>query len=102
MPGGVLLPPAYGLSKAFLHKYTEVLARDNPHLKIIAATPGFSDTNLTKGMGAERTADEGAKSILHCMFSNLEENGWYYGPDGLRNPLHKLRNAGDPAFTGYK
>ena len=27
-------------------------------------------------------------------------NGWYYGSDGLRSPLHYMRNPGEPPWDG--
>ena len=29
-----------------------------------------------------------------------EESGWYYGSDGVRSPLHFMRNPGEPAYDG--
>ena len=40
----------YGLSKAALHKYTEISAKENPNLKINAVWPGYVDTPMSKGM----------------------------------------------------
>ena len=89
------------MSKAALSKYTEVCAKDNPNLKISCVSPGFIDTELVKGMGAKLTPEQGTVSTRHCLFENLDGNGWYYGSDGVRSPLHVVRNPGEPAFTGY-
>merc|ERR1712032_494574 len=93
---------AYSLTKAILHKYTEISARENPTLKVSVCTPGFSATNkIVKRMGARRTPEEGAESTLHCLFAELEGSGFYYGSDCVRSPLHFMRHPGEPAFTGY-
>ena len=54
------------------------------------------------GGGGNLTPEQGSKSTLHCLFGDLEGNGWYYGSDALRSPLHTTRDPGTPAFTGYK
>lgn len=92
---------AYGLSKAVMHKYTEISAKENPTLMISVVSPGFVDTALCKGFGAKLTPEEGTKSTIHCLFTDLEASGLYFGSDALRSPLHVTRNPGDPAFTGY-
>ena len=93
---------AYSMSKAALHKYVEVLARENSHLQICCVSPGMTATNMTAGMKLQMTTpDISAQPILHCMFNRFTANGWYYGPDGVRSPLDKNRNPGDPAFQGY-
>ena len=90
----------YGLSKAVLHKLTELQAKENSNLTISVCSPGYVQTNMTKG-GGNLTPDQGAQSTLHCLFSKLDGNGWYYGSDSLRSPLHTTRDPGTPAFTGY-
>jgi NAD(P)-dependent dehydrogenase (short-subunit alcohol dehydrogenase family) len=92
---------AYGMSKAVLHVYTQIQAKENPKLKINAISPGFIDTAMTAGYGAKLTPEEGTVSIRHCLFKDLEGNGWYYGSDAVRSPLHFMRNPGEPAFAGY-
>ena len=85
------------MSKAALHKYVEVLAKENPHLQVCCVSPEITATNL-HGMKAKYTAEESAKPILHCTFNRFTANGWYYGPDGVRSPLDVPRKQGDPAF----
>ena len=46
-------PAMYGLSKAALHKYTEICAKENQNLKISAVSPGFINTAMKKGLGAK-------------------------------------------------
>jgi len=70
-------------------------------LKINAISPGFVDTALTAGYGASLTPEQGTVAIRHCLFKELEGNGWYYGSDAVRSPLHFMRNPGEPAFAGY-
>uniref|UniRef100_A0A7S0MTZ0 Protochlorophyllide reductase n=1 Tax=Pyramimonas obovata TaxID=1411642 RepID=A0A7S0MTZ0_9CHLO len=91
----------YGLSKALLHKYTEIAAKAHPNLKINAVSPGFIQTAMTKGYGASLPPEKGTVSILHCLFKELKGNGWYYGSDAKRSPLHFMRNPGEPEFEGY-
>jgi hypothetical protein len=44
---------SYGLSKAALNMYTMVVARENPKLKVNACTPGFVETDLTRGFATK-------------------------------------------------
>jgi len=91
----------YGLSKACLHKYTEAFGRDHPKLVVSACSPGYILTAMTKGYGATKTPEEGCVSIIHCLFQELPGNGYYFGSDAKRSPLHYMRNPGEPEFTGY-
>jgi len=101
---------AYGLSKALVNAYTQLLAREHSALKINACTPGFIATDLTEsyvkssGKSAKelgmKTPDEGAKVVLHLLQSELTGNGRFYGSDCLRSPIHKYRAPGDPEYQG--
>ena len=64
-------------------------------------SPGFINTAMTKGYGATLQPEQGTVSIKHCLFNHLKGNGWYYGSDAIRSPLHFMRNPGEPAFEGY-
>lgn len=90
----------YGLSKALLSCYTMLLAKQHPELLVSCLSPGFIDTSMTKGMNASKPPEEGTVSIRHCLFEKLEGNGWFYGSDALRSPLHFLRNPGEPPYKG--
>jgi len=90
----------YGLSKALLTNYTSALAKLKPNLKISCCSPGYIDTAIVRGWGASKTPEEGTVSIKHCLFGELAGNGWYYGSDGIRSPLHFMRNPGEPAYDG--
>lgn len=90
----------YGVSKACVATYTMVLAKEHPNLKSSCISPGFIDTAIVKGFGATKPPEEGTVSIKHCLFEDLEGNGYYYGSDGVRSPYHVLRNPGEPAYTG--
>lgn len=90
----------YGLSKALLSCYTMLLAKQHPELLISCLSPGFIETSMTKGMGASKSPEEGTVSIRHCLFEKLDGNGWFYGSDALRSPLHFLRNPGEPPYKG--
>lgn len=101
---------SYGLSKACANTYTLQLARRHPELKINAVTPGFIETDLTRGYAASqgkkpadlgmKTPDQGARAPLKLLFGELEGNGRYYGSDGLRSPLDRYRSPGDPEYKG--
>lgn len=100
----------YGLSKAVANAYTLALARENPGLKVNACTPGFIETDLTHGYveASGRSAQdmgmkpprEGAKTPVHLLLGELNGNGWYYGSDAERSPLHRYRSPGDPPYDG--
>jgi len=90
----------YGLSKALLTCYTGDFAKNHPNIKVNVCSPGFIDTNMTAGYGASKTPEEGTVSIKHLLFGELAGNGWYYGSDGVRSPLHFMRNPGEPAYDG--
>jgi len=65
-----------------------------PNLKISVVSPGFTNTNMTKGFGIKQTPEQGTFSIRHCLFKHLEGNGFYYEADAVRSPLHKFRKPG--------
>mmetsp|Transcript_10195 Transcript_10195/g.25165 ORF Transcript_10195/g.25165 Transcript_10195/m.25165 type:complete len:296 (+) Transcript_10195:29-916(+) len=107
--GQPTLMNAYGLSKALLNAYTRFLFKQNPHLTIVSCTPGFIETDMTRGfatsqnktpqeMGMKGTED-GAKVPVALMMEPVKGNGWYYGSDGLRSPLDKYRGPCDPEYT---
>ncbi|HEY6556949.1 MAG TPA: SDR family NAD(P)-dependent oxidoreductase [Polyangiaceae bacterium] len=101
---------AYGLSKACANTYTLQLARRYPKLAINACTPGFIETDMTRGYAESqgktpreigmKTPDEGARSPLHLLFGELDGNGRYYGSDCQRSPLDRYRAPGSPPYTG--
>ena len=37
---------------------------------------------------------------MKCLFDELPGNGFYYGSDGLRSPLHFMREPGEPEYDG--
>eukprot|EP00820_Chromera_velia_P028537 Cvel_11732.t1-p1 / transcript=Cvel_11732.t1 / gene=Cvel_11732 / organism=Chromera_velia_CCMP2878 / gene_product=Carbonyl reductase [NADPH] 1, putative / transcript_product=Carbonyl reductase [NADPH] 1, putative / location=Cvel_scaffold745:25229-26104(-) / protein_length=292 / sequence_SO=supercontig / SO=protein_coding / is_pseudo=false len=98
--GDTLSQEAYGLSKASLNVFTMQLAKARPELVINACTPGFIDTDLTKGMGANNPPEKGTIAPLHLLFGDLQGNGWYYGSDAVRSPIDRYRAPGDPPYTG--
>ena len=91
---------AYGLSKAGLTAYAMLLARLHPKLVVSSCSPGFINTKMTAGFGAKLEPEDGTISLKHCLFGELGGNGWYFGSDGLRSPLHVMRNPGEPAYDG--
>ena len=101
---------AYGLSKALANSYTLLLARLHPNLKINACTPGFIETDLTRGyaktqgktpaeMGMKPPA-EAARAPLFLLFGELEGSGYYYGSDARRSPLDRYRSPGTEPYRG--
>ena len=92
---------AYSGSKALLACYTMELANEHPNnLMISIVTPGYIKTALTKGSGATKEPHEGTVSIKKALFEDLPSSGWFWGSDGLRSPLHWMRNPGEPEFDG--
>lgn len=92
----------YCLSKAVLHVYTMQTAKQHPNLKVSVVTPGLVETNMTAkfDMPGKITPEQGTISTRHCLFNELQGNGWFYGSDGIRSPLLKGRNPGEPAYDG--
>ncbi|KAL7474663.1 hypothetical protein ACHAW6_000626 [Cyclotella cf. meneghiniana] len=91
---------AYAGSKALLACYTMDLARNYPDLTVSIISPGYIKTAMTAGMGATKLPREGTVSIIKCLFDDLPASGFFWGSDGLRSPLHFLRNPGEPEFDG--
>lgn len=89
----------YGLSKAAVTALTLVHAKAFPSLKVVSLSPGFIDTDMTKGYGAKLTPEQGCVSSLVCLFSPVT-SGFYYGSDGLRSPLTMTRDPGMPEYQG--
>ena len=75
-------------------------AKEYPKLNITSVSPGFVDTAMTAGFGANLTPHEGCLSTLHCLFDKNVVSGYYYGSDGLRSPLTVTRDPGTPAYQG--
>lgn len=91
---------AYGLSKAMLSLYTMLCAEENPNILSSCVSPGWIKTKLVGNSGATKPPEEGTASIRHTLFEKLDGNGWYYGSDCVRSPLHFMRNPGEPAYNG--
>jgi NAD(P)-dependent dehydrogenase (short-subunit alcohol dehydrogenase family) len=74
---------SYTLSKAGLHSYTMLTAREHPNLKVSVVHPGFLDTRMTRSINAGATAspEEGTRSIRHALFEDLEGSGYYYNAE---------------------
>lgn len=90
----------YGVSKALVTCYTMLLAREHPEVLISCITPGYILTKLTAGRGAIKAPEDGTLSLKHALFGDLPGSGYYYGSDGVRSPLHFMRNPGEPAYDG--
>ena len=89
----------YGLSKAGLNLITILQAKATPNLNVTCLSPGFIDTNMTKGWGAKLSPEEGTVSLIKCLFGDVV-SGYYYGSDGLRSPLTMTRDPGTPEYEG--
>ena len=101
----------YNMSKAGCSAYTMITAKAHPNIMVSCVDPGFVVTNMTKGIGFKLTREymhknvllkpeQGSLSTRHCLFQQLKGNGWFYGPDGLRSPLDKDREAGELEYQG--
>lgn len=101
---------AYGLSKACANLYTMILARENPRLRVNACTPGFIETDMTRGYAAAqgksaaelgmKSPADGAKAPMFLLFGEPEGSGCYYGSDAKRSPLDRYRAPGSEEFRG--
>ena len=91
---------AYGGSKALLACYTMKLAQLHPALSISILSPGYILTDMTRGMGATKSPEEGTVSLIKCLFGDLPASGYFWGSDVLRSPWHYMRNPGEPEYDG--
>jgi NAD(P)-dependent dehydrogenase (short-subunit alcohol dehydrogenase family) len=95
---------SYGLTKACANSYTLLLAREHPELRVNACTPGFIETDMTRGYTGDKSSmkppSEGAKTPMFLLFGNVEGNGHYYGSDAKRSPLDRYRAPGSAPFRG--
>ena len=95
---------AYGVSKACVNAYTYLLAKENPDVLINSMTPGYIMTDLTKGMGATKTPEYGARVPVYLLMDEETvpqlPTGRFYGSDGQRSPLDKYRDPGSPPYDG--
>jgi len=90
---------AYGVSKATVMSYTMLLARSHAGVLCSTISPGFIQTEMTKGFNAKLTPEQGTVSIRHCLFAALEGSGWMWGSDGKRSPVDASREPGEPPYT---
>jgi len=94
---------SYGLSKALLNAYTALHAEAEPDLIINSCSPGFINTDITRGMGASNPPSKGAVCPVQLLMSETIGNnptGWYYGSDVVRSPFHCYRDPGEPPYDG--
>jgi len=79
------------------------LAKQHPDLIINAVTPGYIDTDMTRGMGASNPPSKGAVPPVWLLMDEQLEHvptGRYYGSDCQRSPLDVYRGPGDPVYEG--
>ena len=97
---------AYGFSKAMVCAYTYLLAQEQQFpndLIVNSVSPGFIDTEMTKGQGATDQPSTGAIAPTWLLMSkDLETipSGRFYGGDCKRSPLHYYRYPGSPPYEG--
>lgn len=97
--GNIGMGGGYGLSKASCSALTLIQAKAYAPIKVVALSPGFIDTAMTKGFGAKLSPEEGCRSALKCLFEDIT-SGFYYGSDGLRSPFTMTRDPGTPEYQG--
>lgn len=91
----------YGFSKALLNLYMVSLSNQYPNLIINSCTPGYIETDLTKGFDGNKKAPyEGTHAPFALLFRNPLDSGKFYGSDCLRSPIDRYRNPGDPEYDG--
>jgi len=91
VPEALLAVPGmtmYLFSKAVMHAYTAIFAREHPQLGVLAVCPGFVDTAINKGMGATATPAEGAAPLRRMLFEKTIGQGWFYEADCKRAGPH--------------
>jgi len=95
----------YGFSKALLNAYTVIHARQSSSKDIIiinSCSPGWIQTDMTKGSAASGTPEKGAIPPCWLMmdeeFIPKEPTGRYYGSDCIRSPLNVYRGPGDEPY----
>ena len=91
---------AYGLSKAGVSSLAMYWAKKYPNIQFSSISPGFIDTAIVKGFGAKLKPEQGTRSIRHCLFHYFSGNGYYFGSDAKRSPLHMTREPGTPEYKG--
>jgi len=94
---------AYGVSKACVNAYTHLLAKANPTLVVNSVTPGYIDTDLTRGMGAPHPPAYGARIPVYLLMDPevaTFPTGRFYGSDGKRSPYDRYREPGSPPYDG--
>eukprot|EP00750_Incisomonas_marina_P017124 INCI19880.1.p1 GENE.INCI19880.1~~INCI19880.1.p1 ORF type:complete len:332 (-),score=76.04 INCI19880.1:39-1034(-) len=108
-----LTTSTYGASKAAVNCATMYFAKKYPKLKINACSPGFIATDLIApvadrhGTTAEKMGalpvEKGAICPLFLAVGDVPTppgQGYYYGSDAKRSPMHKYRSPGSPEYTG--
>ena len=77
----------YDLSKAYVANYAMQLTRIYPEINISSCNPGFIQTNMSMGYGAQKKPDEAIQVFQHLLFDDLDENGCFYACDGRKQSL---------------
>jgi len=96
----------YTFSKACANKLMLCYASQNRWANVNACTPGYIATDLLSDLidnpSGAKPPSEGAKVTIGMMLGDLPEksNGWYFGSDLKRSPLHKYRGFGGDLYDG--
>ncbi|GMI36904.1 hypothetical protein TeGR_g12326, partial [Tetraparma gracilis] len=90
---------AYGMGKLATHAALRIWAREHPRVTFATACPGFVQTRLTAGFGATLPPSAGCRALRDCLLEPLGGSGWWFGSDGKRSPLDRLRRPGEPEFV---
>lgn len=98
----------YTFSKACANKLMLCYASQNKCSSVNACTPGYIATDLLTDIMGEanpsgaKPPSEGAKVTIGMILGDLPENsnGWYFGSDLKRSPLHKYRGYGGDLYNG--
>ena len=76
-----------------------MLGPATPNISALA-TEGFSRPLQTVFPAVTCTVQSSLLTGLLPREHGIVGNGWYYGSDGIRSPLHYMRNPGEPEYDG--
>ena len=94
--------PIYGLSKAAVNYYTQLVARENPRLRVNACSPGFCRTEIAGPdvvyTREPKPAQLGADVVVKLLFGELGRGtgAFYKECSKPGTPLDAARSAEEP------
>merc|ERR1712032_129675 len=65
---------SYGISKACLTVYSQMLARSYPKIRVNLIPPGALDATCTPNNGAIHEQGAGMSFLYKCLFGDLEDD----------------------------